>query len=357
MKKMIIYMPKLSVGGMEKALLNLLNFSDLTKIYEIELFLGYVLEKEYLKLIPKNVKIVICCKKKWNILGKIKAYFKMNLKRIKILLKVDKYDVAISYAYQHAILASLARMSSKNNIIFVHNNLLLARSKKQIDCIKFDKFSKVICVSNDAKKAFYHCFPKYDGKVEVINNYIDGDHIIESAKEEINFEYEKPVFINIARHEEKSKKISRIIESAKLLKEKKYIFSILLIGDGKDHQMYKKMIEENGLTDVIKLLGKQVNPYKYLIKSNAFILSSAYEGYGIVIDEARILNVPVISTDVADAKKILKTGFGILCDNSSEGIYQGIKKYLDEGYIIKKTFDYKAFNRKITSQLNRFIEE
>lgn len=357
MKKMIVYMPKLSVGGMEKALVNLLNFSDLTKNYEIELFLGYVLEKEYLKLIPKNVKISLCCQGKWNLLGKLKTYLKMNLKKLKVLFKVDKYDVAISYAYQHAILASLTRMSAKNNIIFIHNNLLLARSKKQIDCIKFDKFHKVICVSDDAQKAFCQYFPKYDGKVEVISNYIDGDYIMERSKEKINFDYEKPVFINVARHEEKAKKISRIIKASKRLKEKNYNFSVLLIGDGEDHQMYKKMIEENDLTDVIKLLGTQVNPYKYLINSNALILSSAYEGYGIVIDEARILNVPVISTDVADAKKILESGFGILCDNSSEGVYQGMKKYLDKGYIIKKKFDYKDFNQKITDKLNHFIEE
>ena len=53
MKKMIIYMPKLSVGGMEKALINLLNFSTLTNHYQIELFLGYVVQKEYLDMLTK----------------------------------------------------------------------------------------------------------------------------------------------------------------------------------------------------------------------------------------------------------------------------------------------------------------
>ena len=109
------------------------------------------------------------------------------------------------------------------------------------------------------------------------------------------------------------------------------------------------------MENTVILLGKKVNPYPYLKLSDCFVLSSQYEGYGIVIDEARILGVPVISTDVADAKKIMNEGFGILCDNSEDGIINAMKSFLEKGYKIKYKFDYNRFNDEITEKLNDFV--
>lgn len=359
MKKMIIYMPKLSVGGMEKALLNLLNYSSLTKNYHITLYLGYLVQKEYLEMVPEGVDVHLCCKGKWNIFGKIVTYFKMFFKKIKVCLRIEKYDVAISYAYQHPILASLTRKSSLNNIIFVHNNLILkyGYNSKRVKKMKFDKFSKVVCVSNDAKRAFEELFPNFKGEITVINNLLDGQNIIEKSLEKVEFNYQKPVFITSARCEEKAKKISRVIKASKKLVDDNYKFSVLIVGDGEDFDSYKKMVADNNLENVVFMLGRKVNPYPYIKNSSALVLSSAYEGYGIVIDEARILGVPVISTDVADAKEILNEGFGILCENSEDGVYSGMKKFLDEGYKITNTFDYKNFNSLLDKKLEEFIEE
>ena len=215
-KKLIIYMPKLSVGGMEKALINLLNFSSITKKYDVELFLGYLEQKEYLYMIPKNVKIYLCCKGNWNIFGKLITCFKMMIKNIRVILKIDKYDVAISYAYQHPILAKLARNSSKNNIIFVHNNLILkyGKNSKRIKKMKFDKFAKVVCVSNDVKEAFEKLYPNFNGTIEVINNLLDGQSIEKKALENVAFDYIKPIFAAVGRCEEKAKKFSRIIKAS-----------------------------------------------------------------------------------------------------------------------------------------------
>lgn len=359
MKKMIIYMPKLSVGGMEKALLNLLNFSFLTERYQIELFLGYVVQKEYLDMVPDNVKVYLCCKGKWNFLGKVNAYFKMLLKKIKVILRIERYDVSISYAYQHPILATLARLSSDNNIIFVHNNLKLkyGTNSKRVKKMKFEKFSKVVCVSNDTKNAFEEMYQNFKGKIMVINNLLDGQSIEKKALEKIDFNYSKPVFISVARCEEKSKKLSRVIKASKRLREEKYDFSVIIVGDGDDYEMYNNMIFDLKLDNVVFMLGRKVNPYPYIKNSSALVLSSAYEGYGIVIDEAKILNIPVISTDVADAKEALNEEYGILCENSEDGVYFGMKKFLDNGYKVKKKFDYQKFNDIMNERLENFIEE
>lgn len=359
MKKLIIYMPKLSVGGMEKALINLLNFSSITKKYEVELFLGYLVQKEYLDMIPQNVKVYLCCKGNWNIFGKLITYFKMMIKNVRVVLKIDKYDVAISYAYQHPILAKLVRNSSKNNIIFIHNNLILkyGNNSKRMKKMKFAKFAKVVCVSNDAKEAFEKLYPNFKGKIKVINNLLDGKTIEQKSLEKVIFNYDKPVFVAVGRCEEKAKKFSRIIKASEKLKSKSYKFSVLIIGDGNDFKVYQDMVNDLNINDYVHLLGKKINPYPYIKNSSALILSSAYEGYGIVIDEARILNIPVISTDVADAKEIMNEGYGILCDNSDDGVCNGMKQFLDEGYVVANKFDYNKFNDEMNTKLESFIKE
>lgn len=362
-KKMIIYMSKLSVGGMEKSLLNLIKYSNLKKDYDITLYVLYSLEEEYIKELESQIKIDLLWNKKWSIVGKIVCIIKILFKLLKLNLKIEKYDVSICYPYQHKILSKLTRKSSNNSIIFIHSNILekyQEKIDKHMKKIKYDKFNKVICVSNNALDAFRKLYPQYKGISTTINNYIDGENIITKSNEKIDKEWEKNKeikFINIARHDEQSKKITRIINSTKKLVDEGYKFKVYLIGSGNSTDLYKSKIKDSKLEKTIQLLGKKNNPYPYLKCANCLILSSAYEGYGIVLDEARILEVPFITTDVADAKTLTEEGYGILCENSEQGIYNGMKKYLNEGFSVKNKFDYQEFNSKITEKLDEIIKK
>lgn len=363
-KKMIIYMSKLSVGGMEKALINLINQSNITKNYNVTVYVLYSQEEKYLQELKSKVNVNLLWNKNWNILGKVTCTLKIIKDIIKLKINKYSYDVSICYPYQHQILSILARNASSNSIIFIHNNLKRRYGtdiQKQMKKLKYDKFAKVICVSNDALNCFKELYPNYKGISMTINNYINGEEILKLSEEKItdkiNNSKDKITFINIARHEEQAKKISRIIEASKRLKNEKKNFQVLLIGSGENYQYYKELIDKYNLNKEVLLLGKKINPYSYLKKSDCLIMSSQYEGYGIVLDEARILNKPIVTTDVADAKYITEDGYGILCENSDEGVYQGMKEFIEKGYILKNKFDYQKFNSNITLSLDKIIEE
>lgn len=355
-KKLKINMPKLTIGGMERALLDLLNNSNICKDYEVDLLIGYNnLEKNYLDMLPKNINVNVLYTGKWGILGKGIVFLKL----ITQILFPKKYDVSISYAYQHGILALLTRRESKNNIIFIHNDLINAREpkalKKLCKKLKYEKFSKVVCVSECAKKAFLKIYPNYSGNIKVINNYIDYKDIEKKSKEKIDLKKDKKItFLSVARHEDKHKKISRIIDATKKLKDEGYDFKVLLIGDGQDHKLYLDMISQYKV-DNIDVLGSRLNPFPYFKIADAFVFSSQYEGYGLVLNEARVLNLPIITTDVADAAMITKEGYGILCENSSDGVYVGMKEFLQNGYKLEKKFDAKKFNDRITKELDSIL--
>lgn len=362
-KSMVIYMSKLSVGGMENSLLNLIKYSNLKNEYNITLYALYSLEDEYKKELEEQVELKLLWKKKWCFLGKIVCIIKILILLLKLKLKINKYDVSICYPYQHQILSILTRNSSKNSIIFIHSNIekkYKEKISKHMRQIRYDKFKKIICVSNDALSSFRKLYPLYKGISTSINNYIDGEKIVYKSKEKIDENYQKTdeiKFINIARHEEKSKKITRIINSTKKLINEGYKFRVYLIGYGEDTKLYNEKIKQQGLGNTIILLGKKNNPYPYLKNSNCLIMSSAYEGYGIVLDEARVLNVPFISTNVADSKILTDNGYGILCENSEKGVYNGMKEYLDKGFKIKNKFDYKKFNLEITKKIDEIINQ
>lgn len=363
-KKMIIYMSKISIGGMEKVLVNLINQSNFTKDYDVTIYVLYSKEEQMLRELQSKVNVKLLWHKEWNTLGQLVCSMKMLLDLLKLKLIKSKYEVAICYPYQHQILSMLTRNTSRNSIIFIHNNLKVRYGnniKKHMKKLQFDKFAKVVCVSNDALRCFRELYPNYKGISVAINNYINGEEIIRLSNEPITdkipFSKDKITFINISRHEEQAKKISRIIEASYKLKKEKKKFQVLLIGDGENHQEYKELISKYHLQKDVLLLGKKINPYAYLKQSDCLIMSSFYEGYGIVLDEARILNKPFISTDVADAKLIASEGYGIVCENSQDGVYQGMKEYLENRYKLKNKFDYQKFNSKITKSLDELVKE
>ncbi len=85
------------------------------------------------------------------------------------------------------------------------------------------------------------------------------------------------------------KAIDRLIKvSAKLINENSKIH-IYVIGDGPLKERLQKQIEDLNVEEKITLLGAKKNPYPYIKNADVFGLFSYFEGYGIVIDEAKIL--------------------------------------------------------------------
>ncbi len=89
---------------------------------------------------------------------------------------------------------------------------------------------------------------------------------------------------------------------------------LIILGEGSDRQKLEAFIDANDLADVVSMPGFVPNPFAYLAKSSVFVLSSRWEGFGIVLAEALACGVPVISTDCPNGPaEILENGrFGVL---------------------------------------------
>ena len=56
-------------------------------------------------------------------------------------------------------------------------------------------------------------------------------------------------------------------------------------------------------------------------------MSSQFEGYPVVLVESQVLGLPILTTNISDAKKDLEGKYGLVVENSSNGVYKGMKKY------------------------------
>lgn len=359
---LLIVAPKISVGGMERALLTILKTAEITNNYDVKLIIVYSTDEKLLREIPRSIKIRLLVKN-WNMIGKLKAGVLLALYYLKYIIQFDSIDASICYSHHHGMLARIVRASSRNSIVFIHTDLTLSRSKEMLSSLcrkmRFERFAKVICVSEKAKKSFNQIYPRYDGGLYVVYNLIDYKRIRSLSKEySINMKKTCPVFLSVARHEDDNhKKISRIISATKRLSEDGYVFKVILIGDGREHKGYCESIALQGLTDYFDIVGRVVNPFPYFLYADALVISSGFEGYGIIIDEAKTLKLPIVTTNVADTSIVVGTDYGIVCKNSTDGVYDGMKYFLDGNLKNVKTFDPKRFNLQIIKKLNSIILE
>ena len=90
------------------------------------------------------------------------------------------------------------------------------------------------------------------------------------------------------------------------------------------------------------MIGPRENPYPYIKYADYFCLLSYYEGYGMVLDEAKILQKPVIITDTAAKESIQNYDKAIVLDNTEKGIYEGLKKVLNSDNIISMQIEEKT---------------
>lgn len=156
---------------------------------------------------------------------------------------------------------------------------------------------------------------------------MNAENVQEKAKETVDLPQRKDqiCLVTVARLVEQ-KGIDRWIRvHSKLKKEGKNI-TVFVIGDGPLKQTLQDQIKKEGLQDSFYLLGKQTNPYPYIKMADYFCLFSYFEGYGMVLEEAKILNKPILITNTAAIEAVSDYGQATVFPNTEEGILEGLKQ-------------------------------
>ncbi len=336
--KILIRIGSLRNGGAEKTLVTLLKTIPENK-YDIDLVLNLKFG-EFLPEVPRWIKIhhinegeMIMSNRPWEI--PIKAYrkIKMGLHSnfpsliYKNILKGKKYDVEI--AANHVLAREMLRSpwKSSKKIVWIHNDLIKTKFPISDYPILF-QYDKILSIS-DTITDFLKSLDIYiDEKVERFYNPIDVVSIKTLANEKLSISKDKKTIFSIGTLMN-SKGFDRLIRChAKLILEG-HPHCLWIAGDGPDKQTLLDLTKKLGVSESVTFLGFQKNPYPYFRMADAYVLSSRYEGFPTVLFEAVVLKKDIISTEVSGANDILENGkLGVLVENTDDGLYQGMKKYL-----------------------------
>jgi len=369
MKKIIFGITSLTLGGAERVLVDIVN--ELSDKYEITIFTIYS-KGELEKQLNKNVKLVSVYNCSFSELSKINK----RIIPIKILLFKNriynkyikgKYDIEIAFL-EGAITRIFSCGSKKQKkIVWIHNDIskvfgkgLKSKLKKYIDKSIYKRFNKLIFVSNDNKNIFEELY-KINNEKQVIYNYKNRKKVLEKSNEEISEKFNEDCinFVTVVRLVEQ-KAIDRLIEvHSKLIKEE-LNHKIYVIGDGPLKNKLEEKILKEKVQNTFILLGKRENPYPYIKKADYFCLLSYFEGYGMVLEEAKILNKYILITNTAAREAIKDYDKGQVLENSKEAICEGIKNLIQAKNIdkIQNLIEEKEYdNTYIISQITNLIEE
>ena len=104
-----------------------------------------------------------------------------------------------------------------------------------------------------------------------------------------------PVILSMGRLEEQ-KDFATLIRAFAILRQT-VVARLVILGDGSLRADLSALAVGLGVSDSVSLPGHANNPYPYLRKSAAFVLSSAWEAFGVVVIEALACGTPVVSTN------------------------------------------------------------
>jgi glycosyltransferase involved in cell wall biosynthesis len=135
-----------------------------------------------------------------------------------------------------------------------------------------------------------------------------------------------------------------LLRAIKRLTQKHPHISLKIAGDGPLKEKLKGLVQELQLEKEVIFCGYQRDMVSFLESIDIFILSSHYEGFGLVLVEAMAAGLPVVATDVGGVKEVIvdgKTGLAVPPGQEDE-LVMGIEYFINHPHL---AFEYGQTGR------------
>lgn len=377
MKKIAFILSSMNMGGTEKVLLNMINSMDFNE-YDIDI---YLLEKKgaLLKDVPKNVNLyeIENYKEIKNFVhDNIYVNFRNELKKLHFFKAVklgiayttskikdditiyydsfsnvvnsvnEEYDLVAAYEGPMNFITYLVdkKFNSYKKAAWIHFDISKMGYTSLGASSVYDHIDQIYIVSEYAKRQFINEFPKLEEKCKVFYNILPKSKIIKKGDllPEVFFDSNYINILTIGRISRQKGQdiIPKIIY---LLKKEGYSVRWYLIGgiekyDSEDPvQVIRKEEIKYGISDEIVFLGIKDNPYPYIKMCDIYVQPSRYEGYCTTTNEAKLFNVPIITTNVSGADEQFINGItGIITEFDCNKIANEIMKIIGDDALSSK---------------------
>lgn len=161
------------------------------------------------------------------------------------------------------------------------------------------------------------------------------------------------VFVTVGRLSPE-KNHARLVEAFAQVHEEQPATRLVIIGGGKLEFELEDLVRSMGLESAVTLTGQVDNPYAIMAESHCFVLSSDYEGQPMVILEARLLGLPVVTTAFSSVGDSVPPGAGLVVPQTVAGVADGMRQFL-AGKVPSSTLDAHDYNRAAMEQFDRAV--
>ena len=361
-KKIGIVIPSLNHGGAEKSALILAN----------------KLQSEY-----ESVDLISLCRNSKKIENESVNLISLNKTRVLFsifqlyrLIKSKKYDCIITGLSHLNLIILLLNFFLKNDnrinlLLHFHNipNINFFNLKERIlnffvfRFIKMLKFKNVyiITVSNSIKDKVSLKYNIDKKNISVIYPTIDFDKIDKLQLYKLPFDKKNEKIILTVGRLSKQKNHNLLIKSfadvRKLINCK-----LIIIGDGKLKKKLIKLTRDLNISNSVNFIDKTDNPYQYFNNSDLFVLSSLWEGFGLVLIEALYCGKKIVATNCPGSPKELLSDLetAYLSKNNDQKdlttkIFDMLNKNFDNNQLIKNKNKIKT-QFSLSSHINSYIK-
>ena len=309
-KKLLIFIPHIGGGGVEKNFFILSNFL-IKKIKDVSII---TVNKEFKKKLNKKIKFI---SPKSNQFKNSYIYVKYIVSLyllIKTLINDKNYVLLTFQGNWYSIL--IAKIFGIK-VITRSNTSPIGWSKNVFKNFLYKFFlylsDEVIVNSFEFQKIMKK---KFNINAKCIYNPLNKNEIIKKSKKKVNFNFFKKTnalkLITFGRLTDQKNQILLLKAIFKL--KNKIPIRLLIAGDGPEKINIKSFIDDNNLKRNVRFLNFLENPYPYLKLANIFVLTSNYEGLPNVLLESQCLKKIIISSNCSSGPSdILKNGkYGFL---------------------------------------------
>ena len=364
MKKNVLFiMNKLVCGGAEKSLLSVLETLDYSN-YHVDLFL-FKHEGIFLRKLPREVNLLpepssykyfdMPFKDSMQLLlkeGNFRAV--MNRCILGYLAKTEKkgalieqrfwrylsssidrlekeYDAAIGFQEKNPIYFCVDKVKAKKKLGWIHTDYNKLGVNSDRDKYYFEKLDHLVTVSDELVTILKSNFPELQKNIICVNNILSSNMIRKMSLEEVHFKEkgENSILLVSVGRLAKEKGLDITLEAFEILVNRGHNLKWHIIGEGNMRPLLEKSIKEKGLEDRVIFFGIKENPYPYIRQADIYIQTSRYEGKSISIEEAKILNKPIVITNFATAKNhIINQKNGMIAEMNPLAVANAIESFI-----------------------------